>query len=732
MIDLGLDTLEWPRFRVRYAEVWMGAQTPWKILPMQAWTGVGFTVRRFSRRCLPDEGEAVLSFDYGTIDGRKYLNTSLPDLVRKEIRIEFDISRTKTPVYVTVWWGECVAKNDGCWPGSTTPNGTMEYHCKDCLHRWTRFPMMAHQYYSYPTVNSGDRNYGVYGHPGFNVTRNGRVIGNQYPNDPNNVGYNCHGWPGAAGNTPWTDAAAIDQAIASSTPRIMFEQGGAQVASYVQPLFSFAGVRQNFQGVNVWQVAPRQDLRSFIATVCDRRRGRGVVYGDWNESGDVLTPILRARSQFREDVSEILPSGVQLNLVGATGAGTLQHLDLIGDHRLGEDAESRFRFTDEGETFYNRLEVAGDPLRVLISVSPADLNFTARYSATEASTYDDASEAERSANPARWAHVYRTFGLPLNWDFTCGKGLGDGSGNRRCDYRINDNGTIRAPADPATTAPPSMLLTAIADELPLQMGYDYSAAAAVRWDGASETHAPQMLPVQVWIRASDTGDYWVDADSLGEIHVSRAGNEDRTDLDIKNGEDAGRFFEVNDPDDIQLTIAIDLPYPLQMAANAPGDTPIEGIRKTKTIDAQGLALHLAHPFAIWSLNEGVTSEGGFQPRRAAGAGVISGPSGHQPGILRDDRDALATVLYLGREWYLRRRRPVAFTLACCGFAGTWLDSDGEAQPYLAFGNFLGELSYSGRTATSDTPVTGMDYNHDTAETTWITSWGDFDWRAGRR
>ena len=717
-------------YRVRYATIWQADKTTWVLLPMQAETGVGFEVVRFGRRCLPDEGEAVLQFDYGRIDARDYAPTSMLDLRTYEIRIEQALPDTADPLtkapiknWKTVWKGQCVARNDLCLPGSTVPIGVMQYHCKDDLHRTAQWNLNRHQFWDGTTANVGDDRQGLFGHPGYNRMRGNRLVGNHKsttPQDPGFAGFHAHTHPGANDADTWTDLQTVQGAIACATPRV----GAAAGPTYLAPWFTVSDPLGALGGSQAWPIDRDTKLRDLLCMILDRRRGRGVAFADWDEAGDVLTPVLRIRAQFRANLYLVLPSGAVFNVLGADSfSATLRTVDLQGDCTLGEDGPNLFRLTEESETLYDRLVCECDRIRVLITVGADDLCFEKRYSATEITAYAAVSSDAHLANASRFHHVYRTWGLPLAWNFQAGKGLGPALASPiRCDYRTQDNGTIYAP----TGRPSSPLLVSIVDDLPLYSGYTYAGATPARWDGANELSTPEALPVQVWIRASQANDRWNDAATQGEIHITRGGNDGQTDLTFHDSESAGlRFWERNAAATVALTIAVDLPDRLQMALNADGVTVP---KKVKTLNLNGLALHLAHPHAIWSLDETTTSDGGFAARRQAGLGQVDG---NHPGILRDDRDRLAKILYLAREWFLRPRNPVTYARDCGGFAGAWTDDQGTRHTFEQLGDFIGTLRYSGRQIDCNSPITGMDYDRATRRTTWIANWADFDWKAIR-
>jgi hypothetical protein len=714
-IELAHNHQEFPVYRVRHAATWQDLNTVWVELPMQRDSrGNGFIVEMIRRDSLPDIGEAVLRFHYGEIDGLLYGmdllgNVDLPDLLEHEIRIEQNIGTAADPDWLTIWWGECVAQPDQPWPGASQPIGDLFFHCKDTLYRTRRFYINRH-WTSIAGSNRGNvAEGGLYGHPGFNRQGDeGRVIGNRVGSDSLGLGFDGHAWPGAG--TTWSDYDALTQAIRCSTPRV--RAGGTW--TYLAPLFAIDGAAELLiESYQAWTIERDMPLLDFIVQVCDRRRGRGIVFADWSLSGDQLVPRLTVRAQFKDSISVTLPSGAPLSVPGATANVTTIAVDLEGDHRLGETGVSEFRVTQEHDTQYDGLETTSQaPIRVLVTPCSLDTSWAARWTSTEAAAVDSASVEDVKAAVVKWMHVYRAVGFPLSWDFKVGSQ--DGNNRTRCDYRMSDAGAITVPADSDHS---SLLLVAIADRLPLDAGYDYSTAVVARYDAATDYTDPQAIPIMVWKRTTTGIDRWIDADSEAPLSVARAGN-DGNDLAVQSGEVASRFFSEHDIDTIAMTIAVDLPYPMRMAS---GDLS----KRVKRIRVPGVALHLAHPQAIWTLDETVASSGGYAAKRGAAGGA-----GTTPGILRDDRDRLARIHHLAATWYLVPRTPATWALACGGFSGVWYDADGTQQSFPLLGDLVTTLRYSGRTLDINTPVTRIEYRHATGRTTWVTSWADRDWAAG--
>ncbi len=729
-VELPYQPQSYPQFRVLHADYWDGDNTSWVQLKMQRdQRGNGFTVDSWNREVLPEEGQAVLRFYYGRIGNADYAIDSLPDLRRHEIRIQQQVSEDDdgNPVWATVWWGECTARLDHPWPGAIKASGMAEYHCKDALYRTRFWPLDRHQAAS----DDGGHTWGVrrgipgaQGHPGYNIRRGARTIGNRFDSSPEvDLGFTAHTWPGGSHSTLWSDLQALTHAIDTGTPQVRF--GGEQ--RFLAPHFTLAGTTSLLSATGWWDIEEGEVLRSFLTRVSDRRRGRGNVALGWTEADGPdgkLTPLLYVRPQTLDGLDSVpLPSGATFTVPGATDEDMTVDVDLIGDHRLGP--ADNIEIAEVGDTQYDALIMYAAPIRVVIPVSTVDGSGAKRWLPAEATAHDAATFDEQEAGVARWFHVYRTIGIDLTWDFQVGKGL-DGENLKRCDYRFdctpNDAGyaelRLVTPAadDEQDTSP---LLLSIADDLPIYAGYDYSHDPATRYSGSADGREVH-LQIQVFKRASPDIDFWVVLEKETNFTLTRGGAEDRIDLTFQSDESSGRLFELIDPDQVVISVALDLPHRLWMASLSESD--LIKATKIKRLYTKEFAVHFAHPYAMLSLDETVSSGGGYKPIRARATGTES----LGPVYLRDDRDLFAQRFHLACLWYLRQRQTATWSLAGCGGAGGWLDVDGENHDWPALGQVVDQFSYNGQTITLGTPITSIRYAK--GRTTWVTSWHERDWR----
>lgn len=729
--ELPYDPQTYPKFRVKHAAVWNAADTAWVELKMQRdQRGNGFHVESWNREVLPEEGEAVLYFYYGQIDNKNYAIDSLPDLRNHEIRIfqQTGIDADGLPIWETCWWGECIARVDHPWPGSATPAGMVEYHCKDMLHRTGRWPMDRHVAVaadgSVYGVRTGDP--GALGHPGYNIRRGSRLIGNRFDQTPlEDLGMDGHTWPGSSASGRWSDLQALVHAIKSSTPAGRFQN----TVRYSAPLFTVAGATALFSSATSWwEIEDGEPLRAFLTRLSDRRRGRGTVFGGWTEPDGPegqLVPFLYVQPQVLDSLTAIpLPSGATFTVPGAYDVSQTVDIDLTGDHRLG--SATSFEIAEVADTHYGAVAMYGAPIRVVVPLSTIDDSAAKRWLSGEQTAFAAASVTQRDASVTQFFHVYRTLGIPLDWDFTVARGI-DGTGVLRCDYRFvpdfDVNGIpqiqLQAPAlaDDQDTSP---LLVSIADDLPLYAGYDYSVNPAVRYSGSADGREEQ-LPIQVYKRVNDSPPRFVPLENSMNFTLSRGGSEDRMDLTFHGDETVGRIFEAfyNDPNKIVIVAAIDLPHRLWMCSTSEASATID--LRVKRLYTKEFAVHLAHPRAIVSLDETTESNGGF-------AAVRANDVTNLPVYLRDDRDLLAQRFHLACLWYLKIRSTATWSLAGCGGAGGWLDIDGTNHPWPALGQVVDQFTANGQTVTLGTPITSIRYQR--GITTWLTSWHDRDWSQG--
>lgn len=732
-VALPYDIRRWANIRILVTDAW---GNPWIKLPMLAPTRNGYTLLRYRRVCLPDEGTAVFSLPYGKIDGRLFVDTtfegelSAPDLLQYEVRIQGQLS---TEEWRTIWWGQCVAMRDGCFPGSEAPAGTIEYHCVDGFARLRRWYLDYHQ-----SAWDGS-SYRGRGHPGYNVLlgRGNRDVSEldlgTGLSDGLGLGFNAHTWyvPDTDVAVEWTDQEAVEHALLASVPGLNAAGTSSlsiELARLLHPSFPIFGSLDWLQGKNVWPVREMQTVRTFLEQVFERGRAKGLAFCDWTDDTsedptDALEPRITINPALYEDLDEDLPSGAELIAEGALAAATSVDVNVIGDHRLGEDAQRTFQIAAVSDIQYSGVEVLGEPIQSLCMLTTNDASLNGRWNGDDETALIAASTEVRKTNEAKYDHVLTRYGIPRDWDLRCGDG--HDVSRTRIDYRCNDDGSIRVP-DAEEGNDTSPLIITIADRLPLYHGYDYTVSPVVAIHGTPPGDLDR-LPVGVWVRTSDSPERWVNA--AKELGISVARREQ--DLHISCAQDQGGIYRrigyTDEPslhsryslDQMAILVALETSHRVRILVG-------EDNEKTKRIYVKDHHLWLAHPKAIIALDPATKSDGGYAPLRIGTSDVV---------ILRDDRDRLATIAHQAAVWYLRRRFTATWTLRDIGFSDGWhpaledgLEDPDTLIPWPKLGDLVNTFSYSGREESLGTPITLVEYNHVAGTYTWATSWSHRDWR----
>lgn len=766
-ITLPRANLPWTQFRVLVRHSFGAGTTSqnvsgagWNFLPMQVkgQRRHGFEVVRMSRGALPFVGRAVIKLEYGQFaDGLIGADatssqqmeagsawnsgsngTDIKDLRGFEIRIQAtnDISASPSG-WRTVWWGQCEYQEDQGAPGALIPMGTRLYHCVDGLQRANRWMMNIHGYASaydtsveYPAVT---------GILGYNtpVDCDTRISKNRGPSKWQtdaklDVYFHCS--PGSAASSFWTAQDAAEHALGVTKPP-------------AEPQFKFQGYNGTasilalLSGTFSWPVHETDSALEVLCRICKRERGRGVVFIDWDDDSGAptgpLTVWLTVAPQLLNDVAYINnpQTGSTATFPGATTAVTTTTVDLIGDHRAVAGALS---LGDPYQFRYDYLETVGEPIEVACTLSYLDgqktlsSNYIAsaslapRWSATELSSFRGASVAGRSAE--RYAHVYQAHGLPPTWVGLAGDG--NGGNTVRIDYRCNDGGAILIPgaSDPKT----SPALVKILSDLPLYTGYDYSADAVTRWDsgsGGSDQAAPTRRRWMAGVRKSagrylrfdeTTVSITARVDNTGEIWLQNSADES-TGLRALSDTSLSALSPVYDYQNIWLTVGIRLPHRVRYAnGDATG-------RRRGRAEFRDFHLWLGAPGCIWDIDTTVgDANNGWAAKRAPGGGVSSF------GILRDDRPALAIIHALSWAWYGTdvERRSSSWSIKDCGMLASFTSGDTAATAttinYPKLGQLLTTLGANGEQHTINTPITMVEYDNVSGQTTWSTEWSELE------
>jgi len=727
-------TLKWPMFRVRTA----GPDGFFRNEPMFRFGGNGFRVIRFSRYTIDRSGEAVLAYSFGRIGDRLFgRNPSddgpqAPDLTGRDVIIEYDTNTDpeEDPVWRVVWFGEILATDERAEPGSAVPSGEVYYHCRDGLWRTHRWIMDAHR------VIIGGNDIGpCQGNPGYNTTAGdgiqSRIIGNKsvFTADPQGLEYDAHAWPGSASEyvAPWTTLEAIEHALASAV------QPRNPTTGVRSTVFTVAGTLEILGTISAIEVAPNQDVLGFLRSVLDRRRSAGLAVLEWDtaaspESVELLAPRIVIYPALPESITWTRSSGGTETIPGATSQGTTAVLDCIGDPRFLDDG---FQVHIEDETTYGAVETLGDRIVVVASFS-IPTGTWAKYWEDDEADEMAATGALLSEDP-RWAHVGRWVGVPQGWGMAA---MYRRSGGQTYPLDVRtDAGTgalvIERRAGHVRGSP---LMARIADQSPMESGWNYSANPAALFADAASYEVPRLATGPVRLYALGAGDFSTETDAITVYEAAALEN-----LRVRvapnglgllvDGQD-GPYFLPRDPDEVAATCAIELGERIRLLS---GDS--NGRRKI--VQVPGLALHLIHPGAIIGAEDS-SDDGGpvaGSPQYAAAAPVSvalredSGTSAQNFYRIRDDRDLLQYYHNLAVAWYTTRRASAQIPVSGLAF----FDDEITGDPWPKLGHVLTQLTYSGQIRASiNTPITGIEFDNAAdggdCKSVIITSWSDRDWR----
>ena len=760
MIELPLENDQLPLVRILVAARFNGGAGPWIPLPMAGGSRSGFELLRLTRPALPAVGECFLRYRFGRIDGRIVglspdavaavrsgsALADIPDAVQlwdlthREVRVQmapYPASGEAT-AWRTVWWGQCEYATDEEWPGASIPAGDRTYTCLDAFWRTKRWRMDRHSAYvdsvHYNGIDNGVRagfiegvfQNGMVGHPGYNVGSDGLTIGNRssatYTPFPDSDGaYFSHTWQGSDGAIVWNDKQAVEHAL-----RIDRAEG--------EPQWSLFGSTELFTvGASPWAISESARAWDVVALICARERGRGLVFAGWADDlaapDGPLVPRLTVRPQTKEDITYITnpQAGTTATLPGAHTAGTAIDVDLEGDHRA---LASGFTRSDRGLAQYGSVETVGERIQVLITASLFDsgvgpyASWERRYGSAVITAFKATAPENRIEE--RWRLVYQATGLPRTWrGHASDHNGGTAVGWRRADYRCTDAGKIQVSEANAPFPITSPLEVRLLPDLPLLEGYDYIGLTPARTAADPNAGIPARRDPFVLLRTA--ANRYVRGEDVGvALRIQRdqvliyrqadagAGTRFISDTTI---DDLGAVY---DDSQLGITIALELPHRLRLRSYRAGETAAS-TRDTKRIEIPDAHLWLAHPGAIWDLDGPNSDDDGAPGQRFAVLGLAT-----LPGILRSDVARVAVLHALACAWYLTDHRPCTWSLRACGLLGSFADADGAAIPYPALGELVEKMHANGQTINLNTPITGIQYDHQTGITTWSTDWADLD------
>jgi hypothetical protein len=648
-----------------------------------------------------------------------------PDLRGHEVRIQFapvKLESDDEPRWRTVWWGQVEHQEDNEWPGASYPAGERTYRCADGLLRAKRWPINSHLAYVDGQVYGN-----VYGNPGYNVGKDGITIGNRESSGVNDEGYPddtdgkvfAHTHQGNNDSTTWTDLQACEHALRVGR-------------RYGDPLFSFDGVTELLDGTGSWPVTDQDNAWDFVAKVCDRKRGRGVVFCDWtDDEPDPTGPLFPKLSIYPQTFDDITfaktytyssDAYTYTTVRGATSASTVITVDLIGHHGL---VDSDFKITEPQVHTADSVESYGERIQVAMTVSYGDTeSLEIGWDATKEATFDGLDDSERSGDA--WQLLYNAHRLKAAWLGKCGDGTERSSAVVFCDYRLA--GGFSNELKTSTTGDPrtSPVLCRLLPDLPFLFGYQYSSAVAkFSSDGIDSQERIPILPL---IRV-DTDRYYQtdDSASLSQTYTTKV--KDRTILHTSGVDQGARLIGKSalgseySYSQLAFTVAVELPHRLRFTTLADGKTEATTSRRV-VIEHPNMHLWLAHPQCIYSLN-GADEATGYAPLRV-------GSSFGAPYKIRDDRFSLSQMHAMACAWYLEQRRTCTWTLRDCGLLSTFAvidDPETGSESDVAFpqlGQMVNQMIAGGQTHVLKTPITLVAYDHQAGTTTWQTDWQDLE------
>lgn len=688
---------------------------------------------------------------------------TVQDLANYEVRIQekviIDPDDPELDEWRDVFWGKAGTPRDVCTPGSEIPQGVMEWQILDGTARLAEWPLNGHRFAdvdggsvttAFPhAVGALTTFVGTCpGNPGYNVKTDdlGRVVGNRADvgdTDGSNKGYYAHTWPGAEYAVPFTDAEVATTAIQSSKPRS------------TDPDFTPTGVTckgqdtlQLLNRVQIWETSESMSVRNLLTRILDRRRGI-MAYLDWPDTActsfaaSAFAPIIRIVPTFYETISKTLPASgdewqrhgfryagtdADGNATGSTQQNIAVDLDITGDQRLGEDGEQTFTFAEDGLHRYDKLVTRGGQIVTVLTMQigpdpdfPSADTWVRRSTSAERTNYQSAGDRY---NAVLDTHVYADYGLPLDWDCKVYDEIL--AAEKYVDWQIkfdaSTNANTLVTGDSITNFETSPMMIRLLDYPPLYAGMDYTQDPPVptsNADGAGVSRTP------IDVLLFDQNGY--NALETEGVQIQRAGNGGN---DIRITVDPGTDPSTIDGLEMSFTFAIQTGHRLQWSEIAMEDDAIlsDPVR-VKYIDAGGLTLHVASGTTKWYEKTTPATPDTTRISQWHAAGYL---------ILRDDRDALVKQHALAAEYYLKPRRPVTISLLTVGGhpqaikdeITAYTDIDGEtaegneAYRFPRIGDFLHDLTYSGRTATCDGVVTSYAYDREagrvTIETDWMT------------
>lgn len=766
VINLGQQPLNRPTFvifRMLIGKDWRYQE--WEKLPMPAiilrgsdslMAGTsksgGYVVESISRWTFPDEDRAAIYIDTGYINGEDVTPLDLSDYYIRIMLVddesfpngatEIDEGKLKT-----VFCGTVVSTQNSIVPGVRKNHGRTTYFLAGAVSsRARKWPMDRHATATMPHAK---------GHPGYNFPLRGyfrKVLGNKGWNQTTDPYgdfssfisyYQTHQLPldGSGYAASWTDADAVKHAIASSR-------------AFGEPLITVDLSDGAFTGTNSWDIAPGTSCWDFIRRVCDRRRGRGAVFVEYTDGGELKLEIkIKSIPQHDIDLTYNTPSPTNphkmesvRSISGAAIGLNAVDVDLVGDHRLDGPVSHDKRES----SLYDTLLLQGEKIQVLANIS--------LFGSTLANGWSTQDQAAFSAIPigqtvkqqaSRWRHIFRRF--VISSKALLSSKASSTSTQYPINYYCEKSGAITVSTSLADKGLTSELTSRILPDLPIYEGWRYDTTTPEPWGGSDITDymPPPRMPPILYYLASDTdilplhySGYNIQTDDFGVL-LHHAYEDAAGARMLATQAEAPAWFatasKIGIPTDIttggldrtklMLLVGVELGNHVSLAYTRQTvddywSGKVSGIGATGrrlVMNINGPSLWLAAPGAIWELDYKNTGQLGYRPGLK-----IPVVDGNIPYIVRDDRATLSFIGALASYYYLTLHSPSSWSLRSCGLSSEFQTVNGSIK-YPSLGQFVGKIRVSDSVSlVSNTNITCIHYDHNEGLTTWKTDYVDYD------
>ena len=712
-----------PFYRVLICNDWL--HQTWVVLPMvqrydSNTAGNGVEVMEWDKVSLPDVPKAKFRYRFGMIDNQQYAIP--PDYSDVYVRIQVAqgnvaMGHGGSAIYdwKTVWLGTVEYQEDHLAPGASYAIGERIYHCVGIIAGLKR-QKLNHHGYSF----DGHTATPCYGALPYNYSKtDGSLGGNKgtvawAPTSALAYDTYCHSWWNDG--SFWTDLEVADHALLAAQSSIL---------PNTAPVFVVGGATDLLnQAPSVHNVSTGMSAFAAVASILDRRRGRGCAFVTWaDDSGNPTGPMpaleLTVFPQVADDITYTPPkTGGTVTIPGANSLGTsIPLVDLQGDHR---NIASTFQLGDRHQTEYGYVEVVGEPIEIAVTLDYFAGSIEPGWTASEATAWKTALDSGTTIRDENGVKIHLAAAAPqhayvyqrhtIAHDKPCDAGNGNTAAVLPYDYVCDDDGNI-APSIESTSPLSCVLMHDMCVPNPCadqSHGVVRDRARAFVNNGISDTY----LDVQQEIGGASLAIRFVGIFLLGHgadqgvRYFSHDGFVGAMDGDI------GEYTQ------LVFSVTIALPHRIRMAIGDP-----DAVRKLPAVYMKGCRLWLTHPGFIRTLD--------FDS-----GDLATGHDPIRPGytIVQDDRDRIAFAVARLATWYGQERRNASWSLRAC-YAVPWYpdlgDGSGAAdlsspQTLPQLGSLPAAIAAGGVNWALNTPITRIHFNATKHLTTWFTDWSELD------